>query len=958
MQYTIVGSKYGVAAGDFVIDLPEVVDGIPLYGQDGKDNFPRNEAESMMLQEIIAGFQAQQNVITNNTSPEAGLETMTVEEEQQLKMDQFREMQKKDPIRADLNRAEQAAEASAFQYAGDVTEQLGNLMPGFGGSMLDFSPSALGEAYGNLLLKSAPDDPKRFMGDMSVIASDIFLAGLSLGNVKFADKKNFNIPLFTNESRRQGLRGYLEKNPVKSTVAVNVLARAGSDAVYDMLNETYRWLQDIPADQTDDAAVENILNIRNEILWSGGAGGLAKLFPYIKPFIGKNFLGIDKEAQRLATLGRTHNIPMSTFNVSSSGLVQGLPPVVGLFPIVATNARIAQNAQLASAYTQMLKNIETFSPVQLFNDAGLLIDDGFRKMISEYGVMKGVLYNNVAKYADALNGEAFIPTQKLKEMATAMRLAKTKGQIPMQQTPIQAGPNDYVYGQQISFDNLMKNIKGAGADIEDVLMQFDSLDAHLNAHQFKAFIEGLNQVKSNMPNLKLSENSDEALMINDFHSVALQALNDPKSWKTMKGEQEAIAKEWADSYTVANDFIFQNADSLQGRTAMLLKQTDPNIAIPGGVKRPGYLYADQMAKIFFDDQTITSPMALKEMRKAFGDDAFNASTSAYFNNILNQSTDFVNGKIRIYDNDIGIWKQAKQYVTGKQATPKTQTINYNIPVMDIEKVADAFALNDINRRAGVLEMFKSQVPGSEAVKTKHAEGVLNQISEVLELARAVEVPNYGDVSSFVKRRGVLGGLGSIANLFTGGAILANPISSAGVMLMARFGMNALSDPKFLDGMTKVLDPSLSDVARKSALVTIGRGVFDPVRAVNSGYNIDDINDIIELITIGDMEQSPAYNVRAEEVEQNAAAAMAGRGVPAGPEVAAMQADPNMGMGGFNMPQGGFTPTDMSALETASAAPSPINNAQRVALAGGNLDEAIALRSNANAGLGSLRQGAA
>ena len=75
---------------------------------------------------------------------------------------------------------------------------------------------------------------------------------------------------------------------------------------------------------------------------------------------------------------------MSAFNVTNSGLVQGLPPVVGLFPIVATNARIAQNAQLASAYNQMLKNIETFSPVQLFNDAGLLIDDGFRKMISEF----------------------------------------------------------------------------------------------------------------------------------------------------------------------------------------------------------------------------------------------------------------------------------------------------------------------------------------------------------------------------------------------------------------------------------------------------------------------------------------------------------------------------------------------------------------------------------------------
>ena len=28
----------------------------------------------------------------------------------------------------------------------------------------------------------------------------------------------------------------------------------------------------------------------------------------------------------------------------------------------------------------------------------------------------------------------------------------------------------------------------------------------------------------------------------------------------------------------------------------MFKQTDPNIAIPGAVKRPGYLYADQMAK--------------------------------------------------------------------------------------------------------------------------------------------------------------------------------------------------------------------------------------------------------------------------------------------------------------------------------------------------------------------------
>ena len=142
MQYTIVGSKYGVAAGDFVIDLPEVVDGIPLYGQDGKDNFPRNEAEKQMLNEIISGFQAQQNVITNNTSPEAGLETMTIEEENALKMEQFREMQITDPLAADLALKRSEAEMSSFKYAGDITGEIGKIFPG-GESILIFHQKLL-----------------------------------------------------------------------------------------------------------------------------------------------------------------------------------------------------------------------------------------------------------------------------------------------------------------------------------------------------------------------------------------------------------------------------------------------------------------------------------------------------------------------------------------------------------------------------------------------------------------------------------------------------------------------------------------------------------------------------------------------------------------------------------------------------------------------------------------------
>lgn len=39
---------------------------------------------------------------------------------------------------------------SSFKYAGDITGEIGKIFPG-GESILNFSPKALGEAYGNLL---------------------------------------------------------------------------------------------------------------------------------------------------------------------------------------------------------------------------------------------------------------------------------------------------------------------------------------------------------------------------------------------------------------------------------------------------------------------------------------------------------------------------------------------------------------------------------------------------------------------------------------------------------------------------------------------------------------------------------------------------------------------------------------------------------------------------------------
>ena len=40
LQYQIKGSDHGISSGDFFIDLPAVLDGIPLYDGNGQSNYP------------------------------------------------------------------------------------------------------------------------------------------------------------------------------------------------------------------------------------------------------------------------------------------------------------------------------------------------------------------------------------------------------------------------------------------------------------------------------------------------------------------------------------------------------------------------------------------------------------------------------------------------------------------------------------------------------------------------------------------------------------------------------------------------------------------------------------------------------------------------------------------------------------------------------------------------------
>lgn len=81
LQYQIKGSDHGISSGDFFIDLPAVVDGIPLYDGNGNGNYPRNAEEKRQFDMLISQFQkveSQQQANTTGGSPATRPEFVTL----------------------------------------------------------------------------------------------------------------------------------------------------------------------------------------------------------------------------------------------------------------------------------------------------------------------------------------------------------------------------------------------------------------------------------------------------------------------------------------------------------------------------------------------------------------------------------------------------------------------------------------------------------------------------------------------------------------------------------------------------------------------------------------------------------------------------------------------------------------------------------------------------------------
>ena len=828
--------------------------------------------------------------------------------------------------------------------------------------------------------KLIPDQPKTRLGDIAVIGSDI-------GAFMLLRKNNL---------ARSRIDNGLLSNAVKDNPAAvagvitgaNIWARGAANEAYNIMNDITRYMYNIPDPEEavkKDERLRDLIEMRNEIYWSGGAVGLSNIFPYIKTAWGKKLLGVTEDSKQMMKVAEKQGIPMNVFTVSEAGIVKGSGKVIGLFPFVATKARQVQNAQQVAIANSVNRTLNDLSPINLLAEAGLLADKGFKDTVSSLATSKALMYDSAMEITDTLlKNEKFIPTQLIKEEAAklAARINKEASAIKLDYALPGRG-----YSETIELDQLLGKIKTLeqGQALNDILPGLQFLkDDYISGRQFLKLQSALNDILRSGEKLDLGAPTMQN--VKNFTTAMTTTINDFDNFKVLDDPAKNQFKNlFVTKFNAANKFMMEHQDVLKQRAAQIISMADPNATKVGAERAFGFSTVDMLAEMLLDSRALKAPLAIKEMKNALGTaevtingvkqtvNVFDALANSVLNDKIRGATRYISGQVPTGSTIIGGADQRSAMDTAKAtlnilpgvnlaskeaATEfgQASTKQFNIPILDINKMKDIFGMTDPNKALGMQEIL-----GIEKWK---------KMKDVLELAEGVQQTNFGDVSEFVKRRGFLGGANAITNLITGGAILSNPFASVGLMLMARYGMSTMADPKFLDGVATLMNPDVKTLAKRNAMMTIGRMYLDEERSEQVDSlpaelieNFDPGNpmDVLQFLIFSD-NQSAFPGSERMNIETDA------NGYATGVEITKADSQPVFSEDGqetgmkYQVDQveeqnvaeaspitrkntDAFLDVDfegMQNLAPVAGASGSISEDQRIALASGNLDQAIAM----------------
>ena len=709
----------------------------------------------------------------------------------------------------------------------------------------------------------------------TIIAADV---GLMMA-LKKAGSQNVWSPAYKNFLNRKVIDGLnkVQGSGIVGTSAtvggVSGVASAAYDMTYSWLNRMYRNANPVKFETKENGEfkldkkgnkipmqppiTEDVLaalqTAQYEALFSGGAtaaiGMGGKLW---KNFVSKG-TGVNpnqKSAQEIGELARQYNVPMSIIAATPSEAVKGYARIIGIFPFVGGPLRQSQDASKMAINRELEKTFLELAPYQQTLDTVQGLSEeaytALKQNFENFSAMKATKYQAYDDVAEQIT-EPFIPTSRLKDYISSITGQKRTG-VPLEGGTVAMGDGRYVRTVKEAFDGFGIDDSATAMDAIKILGQ---LPDYLTASDFRElqFLINGKINKLNTATGGVTQGSQDAVskMLSSASKNLKGDLDDTMNWKSMSGKNQILAEVGKERLTDANGFFFANkndfASIFEGagttRVGKLVEtNVDQRMFQSGAPKAPGEFQIDQIFDEIMDSNVIqTSLRAQEEMYRQFGEKTFKNLTRGWLDKQISKNVTIFNIPT-IQQKNLNLVEGATEDVITKKrmsgvgaALFEAQSgTSAGIPLINVEGLRAALGLTKNIPTIGGMEARSTSLAMENMFKLMGPEGkeAYKKIDDLLTLAERTQSFDVADVSSFIQRRGILGGAKAAAGAFTFGMGIANPISALGTVLLARGMSKYLTSPKAYKNLMTGLDDSVSPALRRNAIFEVVRLIDDEV----------------------------------------------------------------------------------------------------------------------------------
>lgn len=664
-------------------------------------------------------------------------------------------------------------------------------------------------------------------------------------------------------SRAGGAPSQILQTEVKSQFA-SALGAGGGSVLYDVANLSTDFKNAVFTDLADVSNNDiNKLSYPEQVTVHAAEAMKNALFfnafgSALMPILGTTMRGLkgplgigSKESKEMAELAASKGMKMDISSLASEkGLfgkfVNTFWKTIGVFPTIGFFKRRQRAKITEQAFNSWLKEITAFAPIEHQAFLSMEYLKGFAKNYADFSSQYKVKYAAVNDFAQTLGNPQIIPTDRLRE--------QTKGFLDIMR---QQYPNAMAEAQSLAKQGTTE----FGDPLVNLISVLSDLPSTITPTQYQGIIKSIWK-GANTSKLMGFQDTFFGMMTaakEDFYKVGnkenLQSYLGSAAFKEQYDEiLKTSGKESADDFalkmtaglskfhdelTMANKFFSEGTQVFNTEVARKIKNTDANIFATKGLMNvteegrvPVTEMWDKTIKQIYqygDVGTIEDFKLLLNTDSELGKQLFNRGRALYLWEAMLKgfkknpgvpTTGFFNMMDKARRMGVINLKNSDELyeMTGTKARQELRSIDPeaairhnvgaidNVDILSSLKDAGQFDIKDFKKALGynspadrskLIDKFTAMYGGG--TKGKEAGQNLIKLIDILDKEFSTEL---ADVSTFMSRRFVLGGLGALGTLGGVGFAAGLPgIITFGIL--AGGGGYALSNPTTLKYMLDV-----------------------------------------------------------------------------------------------------------------------------------------------------------